>query len=114
MNQNDIEARLRKKILDMHQNETSSDLSASNLSGPQLNLHLSMHLVVEKQLATGEPAFVGTIVRALMEGHDLSRHEAIHRTFDAVSSVVLRSIETGQYDEAAYEDSLELLLADSA
>jgi len=105
MTNHDIEARLRKKILDMHQGENTP-----SLTGAQLKLHLTLHLVIEKQLAAGSPDFVGHVVQALMEKHDLSRHEAIHRTFDVVSTVVLESIESGKYDEKAYMSGLMSLV----
>ncbi|MBD8527518.1 DUF1841 family protein [Pseudomarimonas arenosa] len=55
--------------------------------GESLRLHASMHVVVENQLALGEPAETGrALSRLLAEG--LDRHEAIH----AIASVVCEHI----------------------
>jgi hypothetical protein len=53
-----------------------------NVSLPDAQLHAVIHVVVENQLALGEPVVVETLARLQREG--LSRHDALH----AIGSVL--------------------------
>ena len=53
----------------------------SGVEIPNVRLHAAIHVVVENQIAVGEPVVTETIGRLQREG--LSRHEAVH----AVGSV---------------------------
>jgi hypothetical protein len=73
-------------------------------------LHVTMHAVVEKQIAGGEPPETGQTVTAL-ERRGLAHHEAVHR----VASVLVGEIwyvmhEKRPFDPARYAAKLAELL----
>lgn len=53
---------------------------------PNVRLHATIHVIVENQLALGEPVVVETLARLRAEG--LNRHDAIH----AIGSVLAEHI----------------------
>ena len=54
---------------------------------PNPQLHATMHVIVENQLAAGNPPEVGATLERLMTA-GLTRHEAVH----AVASVVAEAL----------------------
>ncbi len=78
---------------------------------PNARLHALLHVVVENQLASGEPAAVVEALERLVDG-GLTRHEAIH----AIGSVVMEEIwamgrEQRRFDPEATGRSLRRLRA---
>ena len=79
---------------------------------PSLQGHATLHVIVENQLATPEPAVVATLERLQREG--LTRHAAIH----AIGSVLLEHLnwlmqqaEPAPEPNARYFNNLEKLTA---
>ena len=65
-------------------------------------LHLSLHAIVERQVASDDPTGVAGIAREL-EGLGLSRHEVRHRIALAVSDQMLKIMSgEGSFDEKRY------------
>jgi hypothetical protein len=61
---------------------------------PNVRLHAAIHVVVENQVALGDPAGVAeTLQRLQLEG--LSRHDAIHLIGTAVSDMLLDATARG-------------------
>ena len=80
--------------------------------GENLRMHAVIHVVVENQIAAGEPPVVAQTLRRLTR-EGLSRHDAVH----AVGSVLAESIfpllkgSQAEFDEAAYVSALSSLTA---
>lgn len=55
---------------------------------PNARLHAAIHVVVENQLAQGEPGAVGDTLRRLQR-EGLTRHDAIHAIGAAVTELLL-------------------------
>src|SRR5690242_13004002 len=79
---------------------------------PSLKGHATLHVIVENQLATAEPAVVQTLERLQRDG--LTRHAAVH----AIGSVLLEHLnwlmqqaETPAEPNARYFNRLEKLTA---
>jgi hypothetical protein len=81
---------------------------------PNIRLHATIHVIVENQVALGEPAVVETLARLQREG--LNRHDAVH----AIGSVLAEHIyellkeghRPGQADpNRAYAEGLKALTA---
>lgn len=71
-------------------------------------MHAAIHVVVENQLALGEPAPVRTLRRLREAG--LTRHDAIHAIGSVVATQVFSVLKEGTpYDAAAYEADLDRL-----
>jgi hypothetical protein len=75
---------------------------------PDPDLHATIHVVIENQLALGEDVVVTTLARLQTEG--LDRHDAIH----AIGSVLAEFLydlmgEEGQAGSASYRTYLERL-----
>jgi hypothetical protein len=79
---------------------------------PNKRLHALVHVIVENQLASGDP----TEVRATLErlvGAGLSRHEAIHAIGSVMAEAIFEVQKKGTpFDRAATARSLEHLRAD--
>jgi len=89
--------------------ETYHRTLASHPETPNLRLHATMHVIVENQLAAGNPPEVGaTLERLVTSG--LTRHEAVHAiasvVAEALFDVVKRNVEL---DHAAVARSLRRL-----
>lgn len=73
-------------------------------------VHVSMHAIVEGQLAGGEPPQVADYLRRL-QAAGLSRHDAVHEIARAVSEMIYHMLrEETLYDEARYLARLEKLV----
>jgi len=51
-------------------------------------LHLSLHLALEEQIATRQPAEVGEALEHLMRTQGIDRHEALHRLLEILAESV--------------------------
>lgn len=79
---------------------------------PNARLHAAIHVVVENQLALGDPAAVQETLERLQR-EQLSRHDAIHAIGTAVSELLLDLSNTSSADPKAaldrYVDKLKHL-----
>lgn len=75
---------------------------------PRPRLHAALHLVVEDQLARGEPPEVRRAVARLRAG-GLPRHEAVHAVALLVSNVASAAMEGQAWDPRAYARELDAL-----
>lgn len=80
------------------------------VEGGRLRLHLSIHAVVETQLAEARPPAVGETLARLVEA-GLSRHDAIHAIGVVASEEVVACLSDPalKYDEARYVARLRAL-----
>jgi hypothetical protein len=87
---------------------------AQALPMANVRLHAAIHVVVENQLALGEPLVVDTFARLQREG--LTRHEAIHAVGSVLTQSLLSAIRTkttSPYGLAGgYLEDLKRLTAD--
>lgn len=84
----------------------------------RLRLHMAIHVVVETQLADGQPAETARTLARLMEG-GVSRHEAIHLIGTVVSQELISAVDQqpaggegapdSGYDEQRFVDRLQRL-----
>lgn len=58
-----------------------------------LNLHSSLHVVVENQLALGEDYVIEAVARLMRQGED--RHEAIHAVAAVLSEGIFNTLKGG-------------------
>ncbi len=77
---------------------------------PNPRLHAAIHLVVENQVATGEPPQARRALARLVAG-GLSRHEAVHAIASVVASATKGALSAGRFDPAAYARDLDALTA---
>jgi Domain of unknown function (DUF1841) len=76
---------------------------------PNLRLHATMHVVVENQLAAGNPPEVGETLERLMTS-GLIRHEAVHAIASVVAEALFDVIKRNtELDHAAVARSLRRL-----
>lgn len=75
---------------------------------PKPRLHAAIHVVVEDQLATGEPPEARRALDRLVRG-GRSRHEAVHAIADVVASAAQGALAGGRFDAAAYARALDAL-----
>ena len=65
-------------------------------------VHITMHGIVENQIAAGKPADVANVVAALVEA-GLPRHEVIHRVTSVLSKEIFHVMrDKRSFDEARY------------
>lgn len=76
-------------------------------------LHAAIHVVVEDQVAQGEPPEVAQALERLIRG-GRTRHEALHAIGQLVSTAMERTLATGRYDGKAYREALKSLTPGSA
>jgi hypothetical protein len=75
---------------------------------PNARVHAAIHVVVETQLASGEPPQArAAVARLLAAGR--SRHEAIHLVAGAVAESLQATLQGSRYDAAAYARALDAL-----
>lgn len=80
--------------------------------GENLRMHAVIHVVVENQIAAGEPPVVAdTLKRLTREG--LSRHDAVHAVGSVLAEAIFPLLKGSQaeFDEAAYVAALFRLTA---
>ncbi len=83
----------------------------AKLELPNDNLHATIHVIVENQVALGEEPVPATLERLMRQGMD--RHEAVH----AVGAVLVEDIydllntEEGRFDRRRYRNRLNKLTA---
>ena len=70
---------------------------------PNARLHAAIHVVVENQLALGDPAAVRDAMERLQR-EQLSRHDAVHAIGTAVSELLLELSDTSAGDPKAALD----------
>jgi hypothetical protein len=72
-------------------------------------LHITIHSIIENQIAEGNPEEVRQVVVALMR-QGLTRHEAIHRVGKVVSDEIFRILQENRpFDERSYIRRLQRL-----
>jgi hypothetical protein len=74
-------------------------------------LHAAVHLVVENQLALGDPPEARRALERLVRG-GLSRHEAVHAVGLLVANAMSAAVEGQRFDARAYARELDLLTAE--
>ena len=66
-------------------------------------LHMTLHVIIEKQIETENPPEVAETLKILLAQH-LDRHEAIHRIVTVYADLYFRNFRKG----AAFEESIYL------
>jgi hypothetical protein len=66
---------------------------SGNIALPNAQLHAVIHVVVENQLALGEPVVVETLARLQNEG--LNRHDALHAIGSVLASDLYELMQEG-------------------
>jgi len=79
---------------------------------PRARLHAALHLVVENQLASGEPPQARRALDRLVRG-GLSRHEALHAIGSLVASATQGALSGARFDAGAYGRALDALTPES-
>jgi hypothetical protein len=93
-------------VLDYHR-----EMDAPHAPTPNPRLHASIHVVVENQLAAGDPPEVRETLERLM-GEGLDRHEALHALGQVASELFLSvTRDKKPYDPAAHARALRALSA---
>jgi hypothetical protein len=85
-------------------------LAAPHPAVRQPRLHAAVHLVVENQLAAGEPPQTRRALDRLVRG-GLSRHDAIHALGSVVASSVHGALSGKRFDREAFARELDALTA---
>ncbi|WP_242337852.1 MULTISPECIES: DUF1841 family protein [unclassified Anaeromyxobacter] len=75
---------------------------------PKPRVHAALHLVVEDQLASGEPPQARGAVERLVAG-GLTRHEALHVVGRVAADALDAALKGGRFDAAAYARALDAL-----
>jgi hypothetical protein len=75
---------------------------------PKPRVHAALHLVVEDQLATGEPPEARRALERLVAG-GLTRHEALHAVGRVAADALDAALAGGRFDREAYARALEAL-----
>lgn len=78
---------------------------------PKPRLHAALHLVVENQLALGEPPEARRALERLLAA-GLDRHEAVHAIALLVSDVMTAAMEGRPFDARVYAAELDALTAE--
>jgi hypothetical protein len=78
---------------------------------PQPRLHAALHVVVESQLAAGNPPEARRALARLTAG-GLGRHDAVHAIASAAADATNAALAAGRFDRAAYARALDALTAD--
>jgi hypothetical protein len=82
------------------------------LSEARLRLHVTMHVVVETQIKSGDPPeTAATLARLVGEG--LPRHDAVHAICSVVAEELLSTLEDKRYDAERYAARLRALSAET-
>ncbi len=79
---------------------------------PKPRLHAVLHVVVENQLASGDPPEARRALARLLAG-GLGRHDAVHAIASAVADATNVALSGGRFDPAAYARALDALTADA-
>jgi hypothetical protein len=79
---------------------------------PNMTVHASVHAIVENQVAMGDKLPVRRKIEQLM-GEGLDRHEAVHAVASVVAARIHRTLNGGEPDNAAYDEDVERLTAES-
>jgi len=79
---------------------------------PNVTAHALVHIVVENQLASGDPPAARTALARLMK-EGLDRHESIHAIGSLVSAQMFAALKGEKPDRKAYEQQLARLTAES-
>jgi ATP/maltotriose-dependent transcriptional regulator MalT len=80
----------------------------SHAAQPKPRLHAAIHLVVEGQLATGDPPEARRALERLVAG-GLPRHEAVHAIGLLVADAVGSALNGRRFDAAGYARELDLM-----
>lgn len=78
---------------------------------PKPMLHASLHVVVENQLALGDPPQARRALARLVAG-GLPRHEAVHAIALVVANAASAAMDGQRFDAGAYASELDLLTAE--
>ncbi|MFT3914664.1 MAG: DUF1841 domain-containing protein [Anaeromyxobacteraceae bacterium] len=71
-------------------------------------IHAALHVVVEDQLAKGEPPEAARAVARLVAG-GATRHAALHEVGRVASAALQAALTTGRFDAEAYARALDAL-----
>ncbi|MCA9668187.1 MAG: DUF1841 family protein [Myxococcales bacterium] len=80
------------------------------LSDARLRLHVTMHVVVETQIESGDPPQTRETLERLI-GEGLERHDAVHAICSVVADELLSTLEAQRYDAKRYATRLASLSA---
>lgn len=75
---------------------------------PKPRVHAALHLVVEDQLASGEPPEVRSAIERLVAA-GLARHDALHAVGRVAADALDAALAGGHFDAAAYARALDSL-----
>lgn len=74
-------------------------------------LHLSLHLALEEQIASHQPAIVSTVLEHLMQVKNMERHDALHAILEILTEILHGSHRQGQEpDVQAYAERVQQLI----
>ncbi len=79
---------------------------------PQPRLHAALHVVVESQLASGDPPEARRALARLVAG-GLGRHDAVHAIATVAADATNATLAAGKFDRTAYARALDALTADA-
>jgi ATP/maltotriose-dependent transcriptional regulator MalT len=83
-------------------------IATRHAPAPNGRVHAALHVVVETQLASGEPPEARrALARLVAAGR--SRHEALHAIAAVAADAVEAAMTGGRYDAAAHARALEAL-----
>lgn len=71
-------------------------------------VHAAIHVVVENQLAQGDPPEAARALARLVEG-GLDRHAAVHAVARVVGEAMTAALRDGKFDAEAYARALDAL-----
>lgn len=87
-------------------------LGTAHAPTPRPRLHAALHVVVENQLALGDPPEVASALQRLRR-EGLSRHDAVHALLGVAAEHVLATLSAGEkFDREAYGRALASLSAE--
>ncbi len=73
-------------------------------------LHLSLHLAIEEQLATGQPPAITAALHHLQQVKGMEHHQALHQLLEILAETVNQAQQQGgEPDVLAYQQRLEAL-----
>jgi hypothetical protein len=75
---------------------------------PKPRVHAALHLVVEDQVASGEPPEVHRAIERLVTA-GLTRHDALHAVGRVAADALDAALASGRFDAAAYARALDSL-----
>ncbi|MDQ6961771.1 MAG: DUF1841 family protein [Mariprofundaceae bacterium] len=91
--------------------ESFLDRDFSTNDGMNPYLHLSLHLALEEQVATHQPAEAANVLVHLMQRKGLNRHDGLHVLLEILAETVFHAQQKGgEPDVLVYQQRLQALL----